>query len=44
MFSNLILILAIRLGASYPQALGHNDGNDEAMPVEGRVFVPLSLL
>ncbi|RDB22588.1 Glutaminase A [Hypsizygus marmoreus] len=22
------------LGASYPQALGHNDGNDEAMPVE----------
>ncbi|KAF8076521.1 DUF1793-domain-containing protein [Lyophyllum atratum] len=22
------------LGASYPNALGHNDGNDEAMPVE----------
>ena len=22
-------------GAHYPQALGHNDGNDEAMPVEG---------
>lgn len=23
------------LGASYPKALGHNDGLDEAMPVEG---------
>lgn len=22
------------LGASYPKALGHNDGKDEAMPVE----------
>jgi hypothetical protein len=23
------------LGSSYPNALGHNDGKDEAMPVEG---------
>lgn len=22
-------------GSSYPNALGHNDGNDEPMPVEG---------
>lgn len=22
------------IGASYPNAVGHNDGNDEAMPVE----------
>ena len=25
----------LRVGAHYPQALGHNDGGDEAMPVEG---------
>ena len=24
------------MGASYPKALGHNDGNDEPMPVEGQ--------
>ena len=24
------------MGSSYPKALGHNDGNDERMPVEGR--------
>ncbi len=24
------------IGASYPKALGHNDGNDEPMPVEGK--------
>jgi hypothetical protein len=23
------------LGAHYPNAIGHNDGKDEAMPVEG---------
>jgi hypothetical protein len=27
----------IPLGASYPNATGHNDGNDEAMPLEGGV-------
>jgi hypothetical protein len=25
-------------GSSYPNALGHNDGGDEAMPVEGSVL------
>ncbi|KAJ3558367.1 hypothetical protein NM688_g972 [Phlebia brevispora] len=24
------------MGASYPKALGHNDGNDEPMPLEGK--------
>ena len=24
------------MGSSYPKALGHNDGKDEAMPVEGK--------
>lgn len=33
------------MGASYPKALGHNDGNDEPMPVEGQKqnFIDTSL-
>ena len=32
----LIVVLSnINTGSNYPKALGHNDGKDEAMPVEG---------
>lgn len=27
--------LTVHAGTHYPKALGHNDGNDEKMPVEG---------
>jgi hypothetical protein len=32
------------LGSSYPNAVGHNDGADEAMPVEGALFSVLTAL
>jgi hypothetical protein len=32
---NSVMLTDVK-GSSYPKALGHNDGADEAMPVEGQ--------